>query len=147
MRAFTHQSMRGSSTWSIGDRELMAAFVSKLNECKFCIHAHTATSSKAYRDPAKVASVLSDLETAPVGEPLKSTLRMLGKLTREHKVDVDDMHSLLSAGASPNQIEDALAVCFAFNTTNRLADAFGFEMLSKEGFDAGAKYLLSRGYQ
>lgn len=147
MRAFTHQSMRGSSTWSIGDRELMAAFVSKLNECKFCIHAHTATSSKAYRDPAKVASVLSDLETAPVGEPLKSTLRMLGKLTREHKVDVDDMHSLLSAGASPNQIEDALAVCFAFNTTNRLADAFGFEMLSKEGFDAGAKHLLSRGYQ
>jgi hypothetical protein len=27
--------MRGPSEWSIGDRELMAAFVSKTNECEF----------------------------------------------------------------------------------------------------------------
>ena len=147
MRTFTHESMRGSSRWSVGDRELMAAYVSKLNECRFCISAHTATSSTAYHDKEKVAAVLSDLETAPVGEPLKSTLRMIGKLTQQHEVSVQDMRSLLSAGASPGQVEDALAVCFAFNTTNRLSDAFGFDMLSTEGFEAGAKYLLHRGYQ
>lgn len=28
-------AMRGESAWSIGDRELMAAFVSKANECEF----------------------------------------------------------------------------------------------------------------
>jgi hypothetical protein len=27
--------MRGPSEWSIGDRELMAAYVSKVNECEF----------------------------------------------------------------------------------------------------------------
>ena len=27
--------MRGESEWSIGDRELMAAYVSKVNECEF----------------------------------------------------------------------------------------------------------------
>ena len=27
--------MRGPSEWSIGDRELMAAFISKTNECEF----------------------------------------------------------------------------------------------------------------
>ncbi len=27
--------MRGSSEWSVGERELFAAFVSKLNECAF----------------------------------------------------------------------------------------------------------------
>ena len=147
MKAFTHESMRGSSSWSVGDRELMAVYVSKLNECKFCIGAHTETSSRAYQDKGKVADVLSNLETAPVGEPLKSTLRMIGKLTQQHEISVKDMRSLLSAGASPSQVEDALAVCFAFNTTNRLADAFGFDMLSKKGFEAGAKYLLNRGYQ
>lgn len=42
---------------------------------------------------------------------------------------------------------DALAVCAAFNTTGRLADAFGFEVLTPEGFAAGAKYLLKRGYR
>jgi uncharacterized peroxidase-related enzyme len=146
MNAFTHESMRGWSRWSVGDRELMAAYVSKLNECRFCISAHTETSSEAYHDRGKVAAVLADLETAPVGEPLRSTLRMIGKLTRQHEVSVADMRSVLDAGASASQIEDALAVCFAFNATNRLADAFGFEMLSKEGFEAGAKYLLRRGY-
>jgi hypothetical protein len=35
--------------------------------------------------------------------------------------------------------ESALAVCAAFNTTDRLADAFGFELLSPEGFEPGAK--------
>lgn len=35
----------------------------------------------------------------------------------------------------------------AFNTTDRLADAFGFELLSPEGYEAGAKYLLKRGYR
>ena len=147
MKAFTHESMRGSSSWSVGDRELMAAYVSKLNECRFCISAHTETSSEAYQDKGKVAAVLSDLETAPIREPLKSTLRMIERLTQQNSVSVGDMRSVLGAGASPSQIEDALAVCFAFNTTNRLADAFGFALLSKEGFEAGAKYLLDRGYQ
>jgi hypothetical protein len=44
-------------------------------------------------------------------------------------------------------VEDALAVCAAFNTTDRLADAFGFELLSPAGFESGAKYLLKRGYR
>ena len=34
MSAVTHEAMRGSSTWSVGDRELMAAFVAKTNRCE-----------------------------------------------------------------------------------------------------------------
>lgn len=146
-KEFTHEAMRGPSEWSIGDRELMAAFVSKVNESAFCIGAHTATAARAYRDEAKVAAVLSDLETAPIEEPLRETLRMLRKLTRENAVDMDDMRAVLAAGVSRQQIDDALAVCFAFNTTDRLADAFGFSVLQPEGFDAGAKFLLMRGYR
>lgn len=29
------EAMRGPSVWSVGDRELMAAYVSKVNECEF----------------------------------------------------------------------------------------------------------------
>ena len=36
---------------------------------------------------------LADLETAPIEEPLRATLRMLGKLTREHAVTADDMRA------------------------------------------------------
>ncbi|TMC83297.1 MAG: alkylhydroperoxidase AhpD family core domain-containing protein [Chloroflexi bacterium] len=147
MKNITHEAMRGPSTWSVGDRELMAAFVSKVNACEFCIGAHTATAIGAYHDEARVAAVLSNLETAPIEEPLRATLRMLQKLTREHSVEAADMRGLLDAGVSREQIEDALAVCFAFNTTNRLADAFGFFVPGPRGFESGAQYLLSRGYK
>jgi uncharacterized peroxidase-related enzyme len=143
----THEAMRGDSAWSIGDRELMAAFVSKVNECPFCIAAHSTTSSLWYRDDAKVAATLADLETAPIDEPLRATLRMLGKLTREHSVDADDIRAVLAAGASPQQIEDALAVCLAFNITDRLANAFDFTVAGPAAMTAGAKHLLKRGYR
>lgn len=143
----THETMRGPSPWSVGDRELMAAFVSQANESAFCIGAHTATASGAYSDRGKVAAVLADLDTAPIPEPLRATLRLLRQLTQEGAVTPDGVRAALAAGATAEQIEDAFAVCFSFNVTNRLADAFGFSMLDPDGFDAGAKVLLSRGYR
>jgi len=147
MQRVTHQAMRGPSAWSVGDRELMAAFVAKTNQCEWCTRAHVAVAEGAYRDRAKVSAVLSDLESAPIEEPLRATLRMLGKLTREHVVTANDLRAVLAAGVSREQIEDALAVCFAFNTIGRLADAFGFALATAKGFEAGAKYLLARGYR
>jgi uncharacterized peroxidase-related enzyme len=146
MKKFTQEAMRGRSTWSVGDRELMAAYVSKVNDSPFCIGAHTATAARAYQDRERVTAVLADLDSAPIAEGLRATLEMLGKLTTVGTLSADDVRAVLSAGVSHQQIEDALAVGFAFNTTDRLANAFAFEMLSQEGFEAGAKYLLKRGY-
>src|SRR5215468_7149013 len=147
MQGVTQEAMRGPSAWSVGHRELMAALVAKTNACEWCTKAHTATAEGAYRDEAKVSAVLSNFETAPIDEKLRATLRMLRKLTREHAVDTNDMRAVLAAGVSREQIEDALAVCFAFNTIARLADAFGFYMPGRKAFEAGAKYLLARGYR
>jgi uncharacterized peroxidase-related enzyme len=146
-KQFTHAAMRGQSAWSVGDRELMAAYVSKVNDCPFCVGAHTATAARAYQDEQRVAAVLADLDSAPIEEGLRATLGMLDKLTREGTLSADDMRAVLDAGVSPQQIEDALAVGFAFNTTDRLANAFAFEVLDEKGFEAGAKYLLKRGYR
>ncbi|MQY29409.1 carboxymuconolactone decarboxylase family protein [Nocardia aurantia] len=146
-KAFTHEAMRGPSDWSVADRELMAAYVSTVNDTAFCVGAHTATASRAYGDSAKVAAALADPDTAPLEEGLRATLRMLGTLVREGTVTADDMRAVLSTGVTPRQIEDALAVCAAFDLTDHLADAFDFEVLDVEGFDAGAKFLLRRGYR
>ena len=147
MSAVTQEAMRGPSTWSIGDRELMAAFIAKTNQCEFCKKAHTAVAQAAYHDERKVSEVLSDLGAAAIEEPLRAILLMLGKLTRESILDMDDVRAVLAAGASPQQIEDALAVCFSFNVISRLADAFGFFVPGPQAFEAGAKYLLKRGYR
>lgn len=147
MSAVTQEAMRGPSDWSVADRELMAAFIAKTNQCEFCTKAHTAVAERASPDGEVVSAFLSDPETAVTKEPLRATLLMLRKLTHEHTVDADDMRAVLAAGASRQQIEDALAVCFSFNVIGRLADAFGFAVPGHEAFAAGAKYLLARGYR
>jgi uncharacterized peroxidase-related enzyme len=146
-KQFTHEAMRGPSDWSVAERELMAAYVSKVNGSAFCIGAHTATARQAFHDPPMVAAVLADLDSAPIAEPLRATLGMLGKLSAEGALTGADMRKVRSAGVSGGQIEDALAVCAAFTIISRLADVLGFEVLSREGFEAGAKYLLKRGYR
>ena len=95
-----------------------------------------------------VQAVLTNLETAPIAEPLRATLALLRKVTRDHQqVTPDDMRALLAQGVSRAQIEDALNVAFAFNVITRLADTFCFEVGPRAAFDAGADRLLSRGYQ
>jgi uncharacterized peroxidase-related enzyme len=146
-KAITHEAMRGPSAWSVAERELMAAYVSNVNDCPFCIGAHTATATQASGNEVMVAAALADLESAPVEERLRATLRMLGRLTRDGYLSAQDVRAVLDTGVSRQQVEDALAICYAFNVTNRLANAFGFDVLSQEGFQAGAKYLLRRGYR
>ena len=147
MSEVTQEAMRGSSAWSVADRELMAAFIATANRSEFCTKAHSAVADLAYDGRKKVSTLLCDLDTARIDEPLRATLRMLGKLTREHALDADDMRAVIAAGASLQQIEDALAVSFSFNVIGRLADSFDFSVPSQKAFDAGAKYLLARGYR
>ncbi|HEY4015543.1 MAG TPA: hypothetical protein VGM06_19510 [Polyangiaceae bacterium] len=70
---------------------------------------------------------------------------MLTKLMREGPVRDEDMRALLAAGVSPEQVEDAVA--FVFDVTNTLAGAFGFTVPGPKAFEAGAAFLLSRGYR
>jgi len=147
MSRVTQEAMRGPSAWSVADRELMAALIASTNQCEFCTKAHTAVAQRAYGDGGSASAALSDPDTAKISEPLRATLRMLRKLTLEHAVTADDMRTVLAAGASHQQVEDALAVCFSFNVIGRLADAFEFLVPGPDAFEAGAKYLLARGYR
>jgi alkylhydroperoxidase family enzyme len=96
----------------------------------------------------KVDAVLADLDSAPIEEPLRATLRFLRKVTEDHAaVTAADVGVLLAAGVTRSQIEDALAVGFAFNVITRLADTFEFGIPPASGFAASAKMLLTRGYK
>jgi hypothetical protein len=121
--------------------------VSKTNNCEVRTKTHAAVAAMEYQDEAKVSAVLSDIETAAIEEPLRATLRMLRKLTREHAVDADDIRAALAAGVSRERLEDALAVCFTFNTVDRLSRTFGWVVAGPKAFEAGAKFLLARGYR
>jgi alkylhydroperoxidase family enzyme len=95
-----------------------------------------------------VALIHANLDTAPISEPLRATLRFLRKVTRDHEaVSAEDIHTLLRGGVTEAQIEDALGVCFTFNVIDRLADTFEFHVPDAAAFRSAAKMLLARGYR
>ena len=95
-----------------------------------------------------VEAVLSDLATAPISEALRATLALLRKVTREHQaVTPEDIKAVLALGVSKQQVRDALNVAWCFNVITRLADTFQFEVGPRSAFDAGATFLLKRGYR
>jgi hypothetical protein len=93
-----------------------------------------------------VKAVLADLETAPIGEPLRATLRFLRIATRGTPT-ADDVRAAYAAGVTKVQLKEALNVAFCFNVITRLADTFEFFVGSPASFDASAKMLLKRGYK
>jgi hypothetical protein len=92
-----------------------------------------------------VAAVLADVDTAPISEPLRATLRLLKIVTRG-AVTAHDMRLAFMAGVTRSQIEDALDVAFCFNVITRLADTFQFELQNKAELAGSARHLLKRGY-
>jgi alkylhydroperoxidase family enzyme len=76
-----------------------------------------------------VAAVLDDLESAPVDERLRGTLRVLAKLTLEPAAfGPGDVAEVRALGVSDAAIADAVLVCALFNIATRCADALAFDV-------------------
>ena len=149
--AWLHEVMRGPSEWSVGERELFAAFTSRKNKCQFCTSSHTAVSSMALNNPDLVEAVLNDWQNAPINSKVRATLTLLEKLTLEpEKVTCADMERVRDAGVRKQAIEEAIRVCALFNIINRLADAFDFDPMrdgKPEIVTKAAKMMLKYGYK
>ena len=94
-----------------------------------------------------MAAVLADWRTAPVAVGLRATLGLLAKATfSPGDVSRRDVSEVRAAGVSDAAIEDALAVCFAFNLIDRVADSLGFDLPPDEVHAAYAPQFLQEGY-
>jgi uncharacterized peroxidase-related enzyme len=149
--AWLHEVMRGPSDWSVGERELFAAFTSHKNKCQFCTSGHAAVSSVALANPNLVEAVLNDWHKAPVNPQVRAALGLLEKLTLEpEKVTSADVERVRTTGVREQAIEEAIQVCALFNIINRLADAFDFDPMrdaEPEIVTKAAKMMLKYGYK
>lgn len=144
--AWTQGAMRGPSTWTIGERELMAAMVAKWNSCTFCLGAHGAIAEKEL-PTAAVDGTLADFRAAPIPNGLKATLGFLEKMTlRPRDLTPENARAVLRAGVTPRDLTDAIAVASLFNIITRYADALGFAIPTADEFDRAGDMLLKRGY-
>src|ERR1700712_4870438 len=74
IRELTQILLRGSSTLTEGERELIATVVSNGNKCKFCTAAHTAAADLFIGDKETAEMVKTDISAAPISEKMKALL-------------------------------------------------------------------------
>ena len=93
-------------------------------------------------------AVLDDYRTAPIGEPLRSTLAFLEKMTLwPDALGPEDATTLRASGVSEAAIDDAIQVCAAFHMIVRLADSMDFQPLDVAALEKMAPIMRQRGYR
>jgi uncharacterized peroxidase-related enzyme len=137
-------TMRKMEHWTLGEVELMGAYVSKNNECQYCLIDHVAVANNVY-DADTIQAILDNLDTAPIDNKTKLILAFIKKLTvSPSELTKADITPLLTEGLSKKAIEEAIHVCGTFNVMNRLADAFDFAFSSDP--KKTGKFLYKNGY-
>ncbi|MFM9371431.1 carboxymuconolactone decarboxylase family protein [Streptomyces sp. Da 82-17] len=130
--------LREDSPFTVAERELMAAYVSGLNDCAYCHGVHTRTA-EAFGVPAGLlTALLHDLDTAPVDARLRPVLRYLRTLTRTPaRLTEADAEEVYAAGWDERALHDAVLVGALFNFMNRMVEGLGVS--------ADASYLRTSG--
>ncbi len=147
LHQFAHQLLRGPSPFTEGERELLAAYVSRLNRCHFCEDSHTAVAVLYGYDGKVIEQLVLDLTHANVAERLKPVFRYVRKLTMAPaQVDAADVAAIYEAGWDETAVTHAALVCAFFSFMNRWVDGLGIEADPAVVRRAG-EMLYQKGYQ
>ena len=125
---YTDDVLRGPGALSVAQRELIATYVSGLNACNFCFDSHLIYAELFGIEPGLVKSLLDDLDTAPVAEPMRALLAYVRKLnTLPSRIVGADASAALEAGNSEDALFEAVQVSSLFNMMNRLIEGAGVD--------------------
>ncbi len=118
--------MRGESPLSVGERELIGAYVSGLNACAYCHESHTGFARAFGVDPAVVAALLESIEGAAVDPSMKPLLQYAKVLTESpSRLSGVEAQAVFDAGWDESALFAVVSVCGAFNMMNRIVEGTG----------------------
>jgi uncharacterized peroxidase-related enzyme len=119
--------LRGESTLSRGEREMIAAHVSWRNDCFFCQTIHGAmAAAQLGQDEALVQKVKTNWEDAKISPKLKALLNIAGKVQLGGKhVTLEDIAAARDLGATDSEIHDTVLIAAVFCMCNRYVDGLG----------------------
>ncbi len=119
--------LRGPSSLTSAERELIAAYVSSGNECCFCMQSHAAAARVHFgAERHLVDQVLEEATAAPVSEKMEALLAIAEKVRRDGRlVQSQDIDRARAAGADDKAIHDAVLIAAAFCMFNRYVDGLG----------------------
>ena len=118
--------LRGPSPLSVAERELIAAYVSGLNQCNFCHSSHLTFAEVHGVDPEIFENLVADPASAGIDEKLLPLLAYARKLTlAPASVTEADAAAVYAAGWTEKALFHTIAVTAIFNMMNRLVEGTG----------------------
>ena len=123
IRKLTQILLRGPSTLTEGERELIATIVSHRNQCTFCTTAHTAAANILLGEENTSASIKENIDQAPISDKMKALLTIASQVQRSGKhVTSLSIQKAKVAGASDLEIHDTVLIAALFCLYNRYVD-------------------------
>jgi uncharacterized peroxidase-related enzyme len=142
--------LRGPHTLSRGERELIAAYVSGLNECQFCCGSHSAfAAAQLEQGMCLVEQVRADLDSAPVTPKVRALLRIAAAVRVSGRAVTPELiRAARLAGSTDLEIHDTVLIAAAFCMYNRYVDGLGTLAPSDpQAYAYSAKHVVEHGYR
>jgi uncharacterized peroxidase-related enzyme len=123
IRDLTQILLRGPSTLTQAERELIATVVSAGNQCQFCTAAHTAAADILLGENNTSEMVKNELAEAPVSDKMKVLLEIAKKVQVSGKnVSTELIQKAKSLEASDLEIHDTVLIAALFCLYNKYVD-------------------------
>lgn len=113
-----------NNTLSRGEREMIGAYVSSLNDCFFCQNVHGSMAQHYFScDMQTIDEIKKDYSSAPISEKLKALLSIAGSVQKGGKyVTEDQIKEARRVGATDKEIHDTVLIAASFCMFNRYVD-------------------------
>ncbi len=153
LNALAQELLRGPSSLTPGEREMIATYTSSENDCFFCTNCHEAAARHLLvqeGNPAAAAfdQIKADCELAPLSEKMKALLAIAGKVQKGgRKVTEEDVARARAAGADDKAIHDTVLIAAAFCMYNRYVDGLSTTASRDDAvYDRMGERLARQGY-
>jgi len=119
--------LRSDNSLTRGERELIATYVSSLNDCFFCQNAHGGLAQHYLEcDMAYIDQVKADFQSTNLSPKLKALLSIAGSVQKGGKhVTPEQIENARNVGATDLEIHDTVLIAAAFCMFNRYVDGLG----------------------
>lgn len=123
IRELTQLLLRGPSTLTEGERELIATVVSQGNSCTFCTAAHTAAADALLGETSTSELVKNSPDSAPVSQKMKFLLEVARRVQADARtISPELIAAAREAGATDLEIHDTVLIAGLFCLYNKYVD-------------------------
>lgn len=141
--------MRSNEGLSMGEREVIATYVSSLNDCYNCHSIHGEVAQCFYESlPDLISQIKTDFRSAEISDKFKALLSIAGSVQKGGKhVTEAQISKAREEGATDLEIHDTVLIAALFCFYNRYIDGLG--IVSKdtpESLKQRGKMMAEQGY-